>query len=85
MTQRAAMDLQWQSVPDIAPSDYHLVRSTQDKQIGKHLRPDAELRKWINEWIALGRPTYLAGYIHLLGERWVKVVKSESFNEVTKK
>ncbi|KAG5320517.1 MOS1T transposase, partial [Pseudoatta argentina] len=38
--------------PDIAPSDYHLLRSMQNALSGVHFRAFEEVRKWMDNFIA---------------------------------
>ncbi|KAG5320448.1 MOS1T transposase, partial [Pseudoatta argentina] len=53
--------------PDIAPSDFHLFRSM----------AHGLAQKWIDSWIASKDMSFFRRGIHVLPERWEKVVSSD--------
>jgi histone-lysine N-methyltransferase SETMAR len=63
--------------PDIAPSDYHLFRSMQHGLSGQHFKTYEEIKKWLDEWIASKQEEFFYRGIHLLPERWAKVVAND--------
>ncbi|KAG5314419.1 MOS1T transposase, partial [Pseudoatta argentina] len=54
--------------PDIAPSDFHLDRRFHSYE---------EAQKWIDSWIAPKDMSFFRRGIHVLPERWEKVVSSD--------
>ncbi|EGI68415.1 Mariner Mos1 transposase, partial [Acromyrmex echinatior] len=61
--------------PDIVPSDYHLFQSmTGLSEQCFHSYEDT--KKWVDSWIASKDVSFFRRGIHLLPERWKKVVAS---------
>lgn len=77
------LQLEWEVLPhpayspDIAPSDYHLFRSIQHGLADTHFRKVEEVQKWVDDWIASKPTEFFRRGIHLLPERWEKVVASD--------
>lgn len=63
--------------PDIAPSDYHLFRSMTHDLAEQKFRSYEEVKKWVDEWIESKSADFFWRGIHLLPERWAKVVASD--------
>lgn len=63
--------------PDIAPSDYHLFRSMAHGLAEQHFQSYEDTKKWIDSWIASKDVSFFRRGIHLLPERWEKVVSSD--------
>ena len=63
--------------PDISPSDFHLFRFMQSALSGERFNSYEGIKKWLDEWIASKKPDFFIRGIHLLPERWEKVVASE--------
>lgn len=82
-TKEALLDLEWEVLPhpayspDIAPSDYHLFRSIQHGLSGECFSNAADVRKWIDEWIASKDDSFFRRGIRMLPERWEKVVEND--------
>lgn len=49
--------------PDIAPSDYHLFRSTAHGSTGEELTFYEDCQNWTDSWIALRTMSFLTGYL----------------------
>lgn len=62
--------------PDIAPSDYHLFRSMAHGLAEQHFANFEEVKKWVDSWFASKDESFYRRGIHLLPERWEKVVAS---------
>ncbi|KAG5325571.1 DCAF8 factor, partial [Pseudoatta argentina] len=60
--------------PDIAPSDFHLFP---DRRFHSY----EEAQKWIDSWIASKDMSFFRRGIHVLPERWSKVVETDSTEE----
>ncbi|KAG5311876.1 MOS1T transposase, partial [Pseudoatta argentina] len=63
--------------PDIAPSDFHLFRSMAHGLADRRFHSYEEAQKWIDSWIASKDMSFFRRGIHVLPERWEKVVESE--------
>lgn len=63
--------------PDLASSDYYLLRSTQHDLGDTHFANYEEVKKWIAEWIELKDKQFYRRGIQLLPERWEKIIGSE--------
>ncbi|KAG5318890.1 MOS1T transposase, partial [Pseudoatta argentina] len=62
--------------PDIAPSDFHLFRSMAHGLADRRFHSYEEAQKWIDSWIASKDMSFFRRGIHVLPERWSKVVES---------
>ncbi|KAG5317534.1 MOS1T transposase, partial [Pseudoatta argentina] len=60
--------------PDIAPSDFHLFRSMAHGLADRRFHSYEEAQKWIDSWIASKDMSFFRRGIHVLPERWEKVV-----------
>ena len=75
--------MNWEVLPhpqyssDMAPSGYHLFRAIQNDLSSKHFKFFKNIEKWIDECIASKSKVFYWRGIHLLRERWAKVVASE--------
>ncbi|KAG5324942.1 MOS1T transposase, partial [Pseudoatta argentina] len=75
--------LKWEVVPhplyspDIAPSDFHLFRSMAHGLADRPFHSYEEAQKWIDSWIASKDMSFFRRGIHVLPERWEKVVSSD--------
>ncbi|KAG5324841.1 MOS1T transposase, partial [Pseudoatta argentina] len=75
--------LKWKVVPhplyspDIAPSDFHLFRSMAHGLADRRLHSYEEAKKWIDSWKASKDMSLFRRGIHVLPERWEKVVSSD--------
>ncbi|KAG5322346.1 MOS1T transposase, partial [Pseudoatta argentina] len=63
--------------PDIAPSDFHLFRSMAHSLADGRFHSYEEAQKWIDSWIASKDMSFFRRGIHVLPERWEKVVSSD--------
>ncbi|KAG5318765.1 MOS1T transposase, partial [Pseudoatta argentina] len=63
--------------PDIAPSDFHLFRSMAHGLADRRFHSYEEAQKWIDSWIASKDMSFFRRGIHVLSERWEKVVSSD--------
>ncbi|KAG5327617.1 MOS1T transposase, partial [Pseudoatta argentina] len=63
--------------PDIAPSDFHLFRSMAHGLADRRFHSYEEAQKWIDSWIASKDMSFFPRGIHVLPERWSKVVESD--------
>ncbi|KAG5320169.1 MOS1T transposase, partial [Pseudoatta argentina] len=63
--------------PDIAPSDFHLFRSMAHGLADRRFHSYEEALKWIDSWIASKDMSFFRRGIHVLPERWSKVVESD--------
>ncbi|KAG5314398.1 MOS1T transposase, partial [Pseudoatta argentina] len=63
--------------PDIAPSDFHLFRSMAHGPADRRFHSYEEAQKWIDSWIASKDMSFFRRGIHVLPERWEKVVESD--------
>ncbi|KAG5318967.1 MOS1T transposase, partial [Pseudoatta argentina] len=63
--------------PDIAPSDFHLFRSMAHGLADRRFHSYEEAQKWIDSWIASKDLSFFRRGIHVLPERWEKVVSSD--------
>ncbi|GBP35090.1 Mariner Mos1 transposase [Eumeta japonica] len=75
--------LQWEVLPhlpyspDIAPSDCHLFRSMAYGLADQHFHSYEEVKKWIDSWIASKDMSFIRRGIHILPERWEKMIASD--------
>ncbi|GBP41573.1 Mariner Mos1 transposase [Eumeta japonica] len=63
--------------PDIAPSDYHLFRSMAHGLTDQKFTSYEYCQKWVDLWISSKDKEFFQRGIHLLPERWQKVVESD--------
>ncbi|KAG5314636.1 MOS1T transposase, partial [Pseudoatta argentina] len=63
--------------PDIAPSNFHLFRSITHGLADRRFHSYEEAQKWIDSWIASTDMSFFRRGIHVLPERWEKVVSSD--------
>ncbi|KAG5325828.1 MOS1T transposase, partial [Pseudoatta argentina] len=63
--------------PDIAPSDFHLFRSMAHGLADRRFHSYEEAQKWIDSWIASKDMSFSRRGIHVLPERWSKVVERD--------
>ncbi|KAG5316036.1 MOS1T transposase, partial [Pseudoatta argentina] len=63
--------------PDIAPSNFHLFRLMAHGLADRRFRSYEEAQKWIDSWIASKDMSFFRRGIHVLPERWEKVVSSD--------
>ncbi|KAG5319580.1 MOS1T transposase, partial [Pseudoatta argentina] len=63
--------------PDIAPFDFHLFRSMAHGLADRRFHSYEEAQKWIDSWIAPKDMSFFRRGIHVLPERWSKVVESD--------
>ncbi|KAG5318543.1 MOS1T transposase, partial [Pseudoatta argentina] len=63
--------------PDIAPFDFHLFRSMAHGLADRRFHSYEEAQKWIDSWIASKDMSFFRRGIHVLPERWEKVVSSD--------
>lgn len=81
-TRETLMEFQWEVLqhpaysPDVAPSDYHLFRSMQHGLAGTQFHNSEEVRKWIDDFIASKDKEFFYRGIHLLPEKWEKVIEN---------
>ncbi|KAG5327605.1 MOS1T transposase, partial [Pseudoatta argentina] len=61
----------------IAPSDFHLFRSIAHGLADRRFHSYEEAQKWIDSWIASKDMSFFRRGIHVLPERWSKVVESD--------
>ncbi|KAG5327504.1 MOS1T transposase, partial [Pseudoatta argentina] len=64
-------------LPDIAPSDFHLFRSMAHGLADRRFHSYEEAQKWIDSWRASKDMSFFRRGIHVLPERWEKVVSSD--------
>lgn len=75
--------LQWEVLPhppyspDIASSDFHLFRSMAHGLADQRFHSYEEAKKFIDSWIASKDMSFFRRGIHILPERWEKVVASD--------
>lgn len=75
--------LQWEVLPhppyspDIALSDFHLFRSMAHGLADQRFHSYEEAKKFIDSWIASKDMSFFRHGIHILPERWEKVVASD--------
>ncbi|KAG5314418.1 MOS1T transposase, partial [Pseudoatta argentina] len=76
-------ELKWEALPhppyspDIAPSDFPLFRSMAHGLADRRFHSYEEAQKWIDSWIAPKDMSFFRRGIHVLPERWEKVVSSD--------
>jgi [histone H3]-lysine36 N-dimethyltransferase SETMAR len=81
--QETLEELNWEILPhppyspDCAPSDYHLFRSMQNALSGERFHSYEDTKKWVDEWIASKEAGFFYRGIHLLPEKWHKVVDAD--------
>jgi len=60
--------------PDIAPSDYYLLRSIQHSVSKAYFQNETDVIKWVDDFIASRDETFFHHGICMLLERWQKIV-----------
>ncbi|EGI69030.1 Mariner Mos1 transposase, partial [Acromyrmex echinatior] len=63
--------------PDIAPSDYWLFRRMQHNLASHRSTSFAEIKNWLQNWIASKDESFFRDEIRKLSEKWGKVVASD--------
>ncbi|KAG5327442.1 SETMR methyltransferase, partial [Pseudoatta argentina] len=63
--------------PTTSPSDFHLFRSMAHGLANRRFHSYEEAQKWIDSWIASKDMSFFRRGIHVLPERWSKVVESD--------
>ncbi|KAG5327098.1 MOS1T transposase, partial [Pseudoatta argentina] len=63
--------------PDVAPSDFHPFRSMAHGLADRRFHSYEEAQKWIDSWIVSKDTSFFRRGIHVLPERWSKVVESD--------
>ncbi|KAG5326294.1 MOS1T transposase, partial [Pseudoatta argentina] len=63
--------------PDIAPSNFHLFRSMARGLADRRFHSYEEAQKWIDSWIVSKDMSFFRRGIHVLPERWEKVVSRD--------
>ena len=63
--------------PNIAPSDYHLFRLMTHGLSEQHFTSYEDIKNCIDDWIASKDEAYFRRGIHILPEKWEKVVASD--------
>ena len=63
--------------PDIAPSDYHLFRPMTHGLAEQRFTSYEDTKKWVDSWIASKDESFFRRGIHMLPERWGKVVAND--------
>ncbi|KAG5324203.1 MOS1T transposase, partial [Pseudoatta argentina] len=61
----------------MAPSDFHLFRSMAHGLADRRFHSYEEAQKWIDSWIASKDMSFFRRGIHVLPEKWEKVVSSD--------
>ncbi|KAG5325741.1 MOS1T transposase, partial [Pseudoatta argentina] len=80
---KTSKNLKWEVLPhppyspDIAPSDFHLFRSMAHGLADRRFHSYEDAQKWIDSWIASKDMSFFRRGIHVLPERWEKVVSSD--------
>jgi len=64
--------------PDIAPSDYHLFRSMTYGLSEQHFTSYEDTKNCIDDWITSKDEAFFRCGIHMLPERWEKVMASDA-------
>ncbi|CAK9818802.1 Mariner Mos1 transposase [Anthophora plagiata] len=60
-----------------APSEYHLFRSMVHALAEKRFNSYEDIEKWISDWITSKDKSFLRRGIHLLPEKWEKVIAND--------
>lgn len=63
--------------PDLAPSDYHLFRSMQNKLSGKRFTSVESIENWLDSFFDSKDEKFYWDGIHALPEKWAKVIASD--------
>ncbi|GBP07631.1 Mariner Mos1 transposase [Eumeta japonica] len=75
--------LQWEVLPyppyspDITSSNFHLFHSMAHGLADQRFNSYEEVKKWIDSWIASKNMTFFRCRIHILPEKWERVVSSD--------
>jgi hypothetical protein len=82
MTKAAIQELDWEIVPrppyspDLAPSDYHLLRSLSNNLRVVSFNNDAELQNWLDDFFTAKQADFFKCGIENLPERWEAVANN---------
>ena len=63
--------------PDLASSDYHLLRSKQNALTGIRFTSEQGIKNWLDSFLAAKPAQFFCNGIHKLPERWEKIIASD--------
>ena len=63
--------------PDIAPSDYYLIRLMSHVLAEKRCQSFENIKKWVDSWIAAKNEDFFCNGIRKLPEKWRNVIASD--------